>query len=303
MDISKPTFSVVIAVYNRVDLIHRTLNSVLSQTYTNYEVIIVDDGSFDGTDVEIEKYNSYDNFKIYKLPKNTGQAFATNYALSKVSGEWICFLDSDDTWLSERLSVMHNFIKSKKSQCGLYYCASNVFSGGGEFLRINKALYSGSDSNLILEHNPIGGQSRVIVNKSVIGCLGGLDVNLITCKDWDLWVRISKIYPVFSINEPLVNYYETDDSISSNCEKLIEGRIMFWNKHYPQGFPKREKGVGYFMLAKILYNRGDIINSRRYFIKSFHRNYFSVKVLTYFIFSYLPKEKSIKLFNLISRLN
>lgn len=300
MNISNPFFSVIITTFNRDNIVGNTINSVLNQSFTDYEIIVVDDGSTDSTISKLEKITSID---LYKLEKNTGQANATNFALSKSRGSWICFLDSDDTWTNDRLEIMYELISQHHFQDALYYSASFVFSAERKFLRVNPATYSGYDVNYIKLHNPIGGQSRVIVSKAMIDNVGGLDLSLLTCKDWDLWIRLCEEYHVYSIDKPLVNYYETDDSISSDCNKLIKGRKIFWNKHYPNGFTKREESISFLMLAKILYNRGDVLNARKFFVQAYLANPFNIKLIGYSLFSCIPRGISLTFYNLILRFN
>jgi glycosyltransferase involved in cell wall biosynthesis len=105
----KTFFSIIIPVYNREKLIQRAIQSVLDQTYENWELIIIDDGSTDST-AQIIKGNN-DNRIRYFFQKNAERSVARNNGILKANGEWICFLDSDDYFLSNHLLSFYNFIK------------------------------------------------------------------------------------------------------------------------------------------------------------------------------------------------
>ena len=104
--------TIIVPVYNREKYIKETIDSILKQTYTNYEVIFIDDCSTDGSLEILEEYcNLYNNFKLIKLKRNMGVSFARNIGIRKASGRYIAFLDSDDLWLSNRLEEQVKFAK------------------------------------------------------------------------------------------------------------------------------------------------------------------------------------------------
>lgn len=124
-----PTVSVIIPTYNRAHLVGRAIQSVLNQTYKDFELIIVDDGSTDNTEDIIKKYQKKDErIKYIRRKKNKGGSVARNTGINAAIGEYIAFLDSDDEWLTEKLERQMKVFKSTSSEVGV------VYSG---FFRIN----------------------------------------------------------------------------------------------------------------------------------------------------------------------
>jgi glycosyltransferase involved in cell wall biosynthesis len=105
------TVSVIIPTYNRCDSLKHSIDSVLAQTYTDYELIIVDDGSTDDTEIMVGGFDS-PSIRYYKLRENKGAAAARNYGVQKATGNWVAFLDSDDEWLPEKLAQQVDTMRS-----------------------------------------------------------------------------------------------------------------------------------------------------------------------------------------------
>ena len=118
---SNSLVSVIITTYNRIATLPRAINSVLKQTYTNLELIIVDDGSNDGTDKYIEQLND-SRLKYIRLGKNLGPAGARNAGVNAAKGKYIAFQDSDDEWDENKLAIQMEVLKNSPN-CDLVYCA------------------------------------------------------------------------------------------------------------------------------------------------------------------------------------
>jgi glycosyltransferase involved in cell wall biosynthesis len=109
---NSPFFTVIVPVYNRADLVGETIESVLSQKYADFELILVDDGSLDDSVVKMQEYQDKDGRVIlHRLEKNLGRCAARNKGLELAKGEWICYLDSDDTYYSNHLQLLHELIQ------------------------------------------------------------------------------------------------------------------------------------------------------------------------------------------------
>ena len=107
--------TIIVPVYNREKYIKETVQSILNQTYTNYEVIFVDDASADSSTSILEEYTKNNaKFTLIKLRRNMGVSFARNIGIRKASGRYIAFLDSDDLWLPHRLEEQIKFAKGKR---------------------------------------------------------------------------------------------------------------------------------------------------------------------------------------------
>ena len=117
----KPFFSIIIPTYNRANFLTKAINSVISQTFENWELIIVDDGSTDNTKVIVNEFEVNDNRIKYVYQKNSERSAARNNGISKALGDWICFLDSDDVYHADHLNEFAKLIKSKNNTQGLYF--------------------------------------------------------------------------------------------------------------------------------------------------------------------------------------
>ena len=124
-----PFFSVIIPTYNRAHMLERAIKSVLAQTYKNFELIVVDDGSTDETKELLSKYKDIHYYKI----DNSGVSFARNFGVSKSKGKYLCFLDSDDEWLNEKLKAQYQQIEN--TRCLIVYGEETWFRNG---IRVNK---------------------------------------------------------------------------------------------------------------------------------------------------------------------
>ena len=196
MTISQPFFSVIVPLYNKREEIFRSIESVLNQTYKNFEIIIVNDGSTDGGEMVVEAIND----KRIKLihQKNSGQGLARNTGISHASGDFIAFLDADDSWTRDHLRVIEELIL--KFPASGAYCTSFAYKKEGInrtypviFKNIPDHPWEGLILNyiyvLVNETSPILTNS-VCVQKSLLIQLGGFDVQLPLAQDVDLWIRI-----------------------------------------------------------------------------------------------------------------
>jgi len=214
-------FSVVIPTFNSERFIISTIVSVLNQSYKDFEIIVSDDGSTDKTiEVVITIFKEY-SFNEFAIIANNhlGPGAARNAGISKAKGEWISFLDSDDVWEKNKLSVIHNLI-SKNDKIDLY-CHSE------KAILLNKSevaydYYKQLDNKVPLflsffRQNALS-TSAVTVKKRILIEAGLFDDSLPSAQDYDLWLRISLIpgIKIFFIKEYLGYYLLRSDNISSN---------------------------------------------------------------------------------------
>ena len=145
-------FSVIIPIYNRVSFIEKTIRSVLDQTYSNFEVICINDGSIDDSDKIISRLQLKDNrIRLISLEKNSGRCIARNKGIDKAKGDWICFLDSDDYYLNNHLEELNNLI-NKFSEHKVF-CTSQ--SKNIEILENNKGEITKLNLKNFMRKNPI----------------------------------------------------------------------------------------------------------------------------------------------------
>ena len=226
--------SVVIPTYNREKLIIKAIKSALNQTYSNIEVIIVDDCSTDNTVIEVKKIHD-SRIKIIKLRHKKGGNYARNKGIRLSTGEFIAFLDSDDIFYHDKLEKQINNIKNKKSDfdfCKIYIHINITFSTS--FILPNRSqeesIINGDIFEELTKDNFISTQS-ILVKKKVIENIF-FDINLPRLQDYDLLLRIIPKVKVSFTNEVLVDINIQKDSISNSLIKLQKAIKIILNKDY-----------------------------------------------------------------------
>ena len=210
--------SVVIPTYNRKDLLKRSINSVINQTIKPFEIIVVDDGSLDGTEKMIRR--NYDLVKFIKQ-ENKGVSAARNSGIKVSNGEWICFLDSDDEWKKDKLEKQ---INAANDNPGYHLFHSNeIWVKNG--IRINQKKkhkkYGGDIFEKCLDMCRIS-PSSVMIDKTIFDEVGNFNEDLVVCEDYELWLRICDKFRVFFIDEPLIIKYGGHQGQLSYSIKSIE---------------------------------------------------------------------------------
>ena len=236
---NKPFFSVIIPVFNRKEFIERAVNSVLSQDYQDYELIIIDDGSTDGFDKSIFRSDI-----VVIRKENGGVSSARNAGIRKASGEYIAFLDSDDEWKNNKLTLQHNFIIKNPG--------IRIFQSDEEWIRRGEKVNS---KNI---HQKISGDiffnslklclvspSAVVIKKNIFDEYGLFDEKMPVCEDYDLWLRISSREPVGLLNEKLIiKYGGSHDQLSCSRWGMdryrIYSMIKFLDGTYERLLPDKE---------------------------------------------------------------
>jgi len=219
--------SVVITTYNRKGLVERAIRSVLNQTLPPYEIIVVDDGSTDGTDQMIGK--RFPDVK-YILQKNSGISSARNKGISIASGDWIAFLDSDDEWLDEKNETQVNALKQNPD---FKICHTNeIWIRNGR--RVNpKKIHTKYGGDIFHRCLPlcIISPSSVMIKIDLFRQYGVFDPELPVCEDYDLWLRFCAFVPVLYIEKPLiVKYGGHEDQLSKKYWGMDRFRIYALEK-------------------------------------------------------------------------
>lgn len=193
-------FSIIIPTYNRRPLLQKAIDTVLAQTFGNFELIVVDDGSDDDTKTLMDCYSDYRIQYLYQ--ENHGTASARNLGLKYAQGKWIAFLDSDDWWLPEKLERAADFIKQYPD---IYiFHTEEVWYRQGKLLK-QKEKHKNPDGYVYQSTLPLCciSISTAVVSKHVMDEAGGFDVSFEACEDYDLWLRLTQKYSVKLISEAL----------------------------------------------------------------------------------------------------
>ena len=263
--------SVIIPTYNRKHTLKRAIKSVYMQSLPPFELIVVDDGSNDGTKEWVRQ--KYPNVK-YIYQENRGVSSARNKGIKIARGDWIALLDSDDEWLPNKLSEQINKIKSNLDVKILH--SNEIWIRNG--VRVNQ----------MKKHKKFGGYifekcldicrispSSVLLKKEILNDIGTFDESLKVCEDYDLWLRITSKYSVCFLDIPLIKKYgghsdqlsRAHDGIEfyriQSLQKILESKIlsklqtslainMMVNKMniYASGLEKRNKNEELSKLKK-----------------------------------------------------
>ncbi len=219
----KDLISIITPTYNCAKFIGVTIESVMKQTYENWEMIIVDDASTDNTEEIVRRYDDK-RIKYVKLEKNSGAAIARNKAMKLAQGKYMAFLDSDDIWKENKLEKQINFMEEHNYNitCTAY---EKVDEEGKVLNKILKPKEK-ADYNRILLDCPVG-NSTVIYN---VEALGKFEVpNIRKGNDDALWLKmLKKEKYIYGLEEVLMQYRVRNNSISSNKLQLVK---YYWYKY------------------------------------------------------------------------
>ena len=208
-----PTVSVVIPTYNAARYVEAAVNSVLGQTFRDVEVLVVDDGSTDGTEAVLA---SYGKAIRYFRQENSGVSAARNRGIQESTGRYVGFLDADDTWFPEKLDRQIAALESSGQQRACYsayvICTETLTP-----LAVQRSVRRGSMlEDLLLRGNVVGSMCTVVCDRSLFSIAGNFDPGLSQCADWDMWVRLAAITEFLYLDEPLVTYRQHGSSMSAD---------------------------------------------------------------------------------------
>ena len=216
--------SVIIPTYNRGYIIKKSIESVLAQTYTNFELIIVDDGSTDNTKQVIDEFKDYRIRYIFQ--NNAGACAARNKGISVSKGKYIAFHDSDDEWFPDKLKIQLSALK----KTGAEIVVSQMLLKNAEYgetvipqLTVSQFLY--------LHTMPPGIGTQTLLMKKEVAEAVRFDPIMPRFQDMEWLIRAVKNYKTFFIKQPLVDYEIQEDSISSSHEKLYKASSIIIQKY------------------------------------------------------------------------
>ena len=225
--------SVVIPTYNREKTIEYSLQSVLNQTYRNLEILIVDDCSTDSTLPLVEKMND-PRVRIIRQERNAGAQAARNAGIREASAKWICFNDSDDTWIASKVeSQMALLEKFKFDERIVLYCDCYKFypeTGKKELWKLPDIRFDKSYSDLLNTSGPMF--QGLMASKKLIVDSGMLDEDAISYQEWDTSLLLSKNGSFHHIKEPFFVYYlHEGDTISKDPDRDFNGYQYIIDKY------------------------------------------------------------------------
>lgn len=248
-----PKVSVVIPTYNRADCISEAIDSAIAQTYKDYEIIVVDDGSQDNTRDVLKQYG--DKIK-YVYQENKGEAGARNRGIKEAIGEYVAFLDSDDIWLKDKLEKQVKVLSNSNVDTGLVYCAMQVMQNKTLTHKILPSFPAFNFNDLLIGHKCFS--MSVLVRKECFERIGLFDESIKLGCDYEMWLRLTLRYKVEFISEPLAIYRKGDGNMSNNLKGMKEGGIKIFRKmrgdtNYPQKLIIIALATEHYLLGRIYY--------------------------------------------------
>jgi glycosyltransferase involved in cell wall biosynthesis len=223
-----PAVSVVLPTYNRAALLGRSIRSVLGQSYQDFELIVIDDGSTDETSAIVEGFGDR-RIKYLPLPRNTGAGAARNVGIRAARGEFLAFQDSDDEWLPSKLSRQMSAFECGPGRLGMVYSDMQLI------LRDGTANYFAAPSVLsdrlinpatrFYEVHNLGIQSAVI-KREYLDEAGHFNEDLPAFEDLEMFIRLSRLCDFQHLREPLVKYYDTQGISQDLYARWVSRKVM-----------------------------------------------------------------------------
>ena len=259
----KPFFSVVIPSYNRSGYIEATIKSVQNQTFQNWECIVVDDGSTDNTKDIISNLIEKDERIKYVYQTNAERSVARNNGISKSTGEYICFLDSDDLYKADHLEVLQKEIEVRQEAIALFFVNhSSLF--GEQLTSIDTASYDNTPDYFI-KGSII--PARVCIHKDILKSYV-FDPRIVIVEDAVLWTQISLNFTVFHIEKETITYRSHDDNsvnVKNNCflPRLKGLQLLYQDKEIRRKITKASRNASlsncYYGIAKFHFFKRNFI--------------------------------------------
>ncbi|KKP77930.1 MAG: Glycosyl transferase family 2 [candidate division WS6 bacterium GW2011_GWF1_35_23] len=270
-----PRISVIIPAYNRAHTLDRAVQSVINQTYTNWELIIVDDASTDDTENLVKKYID-EKIKYYRNSVNKQKSYSRNRGVKVSVGEYVAFLDSDDEWLPEKLERQISSLEDKYVGC---------FTGAYKVLGEKKiARHPVIKESLLLDilknRISISMGSTCLVKKDIFERVGGFREEMTVNEDLELAIRLCSGNSFTLISEPLINIYDVDKPRKAERVEEAKEKLLKYSEKIINRFSENDQ--------KIIYAKQYLSISRAYAAEGDRKNTLKLlkKSLNYkFLFS------------------
>lgn len=294
----KPLVSVIIPTFNRAKLLRQCVKSILEQSYSNLEIIIVDDGSNDNSFNAIKKIK---DLRIsYFKKKNEGVASARNYGIKKANGKYITFCDDDDLFLKEKIRVQVNFLENNKN---LAFCYTNGFIVKNlSKKKFFSHLHQRTFAQLLLENSQILTAS-VMARLKIVKKIKGFNEELKMCEDYDLWLRMAEKYSFNYIDKVFVLINKHSGNMSADTKSLFKYGVQVklntlkrCQKNFPSSVKKKYEVILTYQQGKYYFFENKLREARKNFIQLLLINPFSFKVVIFLVFTFLGQKYFDKIF-------
>jgi len=299
------TVSIVIPTYNRAELVERAVRSVLAQTYANLDIIIVDDGSTDGTLERIVLLQRTDRrIRPIRHEANRGAQAARNTGIKAAIGEYIAFLDSDNEWLPQKIEKQLALFTSQPSSPGVVYCGFTRFNSAQELTHEYIPEYRGYVYPIVLR-NWLTDTSTIVVRREFLALIQGLNETLRAYHEWDLCIRLARECDFDFMPECLTIYHEhTQSSISKNLLVDAQGYqqvVEFYKEDIVRECGVKVLSSHYLKTGRLFIQAEQFDLARDYFRKSIQKDPLNTIAMLHYCATCLGSHIYKKLYSLRKR--
>ena len=265
-----PKISIVIPTYNRPLLLERSLRSVLMQTYSNIEVIVVDDGDKERAKEIVTALQDSRVIYVENDPPKRGGGATRNVGIKLAKGEWIAFQDDDDEWLPNKLQLQMDAVRTTAADVG--FCFTAVLNDFGDHQDVTTVRPGVLDYCDIALRSFAGFLTvTLLFRANILREVGGFDESLPSHQEPELMIRVTRTYKGLGINQPLVRVNMTPhEQIGSSFERRIRGREIILEKHSAllSQYPKT-LAYHYFQMGIWCRDSDQMSKAKTYFFKAF----------------------------------
>jgi glycosyltransferase involved in cell wall biosynthesis len=277
----EPLVSIIIPTYKRPGLLERAIGSVLAQTYTHWEIVVVDDNGAasparEATESFMQRYSGDPRIRYVKHERNKGLPAARNTGIRAAYGMLVAFLDDDDAWLPEKLTEQVALFARAPEDLALVYTGLRIVNHQGELIRTQQANPKGLKPTMLLGENYVHTPSSVMCRRHALEAVGLFDETLPSYADWDLYLRLSRSYSFAFVDKPLTVYYHHDSGrMTENYQTLIRAYDALYKKNaaalhtHPKRHAKFLRKYG-----KTLLRAGDKARAQRALWQSLYKSPF-----------------------------
>jgi glycosyltransferase involved in cell wall biosynthesis len=268
-----PEISAILPTYKRARVLGRAIKSVLDQTFQDFELIIIDDNSNDGTEELVKGFNS-EKIRYYCQEAKTSPAKARNRGIQLALGKYIAFQDSDDQWMPNKLEKQFVELEKSPAEVGVCYCKCEIITKYMKSYLPQKWISptEGKIFESLLKDSFIGPQVAMIKREG-FERVGSFNEKFAVYEDYDLFLRLSKHYDFSYINEPLVTIYPQNDSISKNQIVMIACYRQILENYYQDiNRDKKLLAIYHHRIGSGLCSNGKRKEGRKYLLKAFKSN-------------------------------
>lgn len=284
-----PQVSVIIPTCNRPGLLPSAIQSVLRQSFGDFELLVVDDGSENPIDSVVQPLRD-ERVRVIRHDRRRGAAAARNTGIRNTNGEFVAFLDDDDQWHPDKLARQMSILRNSDAGVGAAYTGYDVVDRN-----TNKVLsqmlpeHRGDLSSVLLKGNCVGPTSCILMKRKCFESVGMFDESLPSFQEYDLWIRLSRVYRFDYVWERLFKYNVHPKRIWTNPEAILKGLELLVQKHGAVRIFRRTCSTRYLSIAVQFCEMGESGKAREALRRAISLYPFDARYYLYFFLSLLDQ--------------